>query len=162
MESKTKKILILVCTLIIILIAVALTVVFLNKNDDSSDVSESNTDSKESNIEEQHSGMQIFDEINKKYNLQDTIDDASESTSNQAVNMFNESFEVYLGQKISGLQAKSLISAVQLSNSKISDHQVKLIGVTTISKIKKDSKYNAIEKYDSKGYIKEITITEAN
>lgn len=96
-------------------------------------------------------GIMVFNAAN------DPINQAQNSSEQQAVRMFNESFTAYLGTEISGQQVKSLISAVQASNAKDSTHSVTLDGVTTVSAVSTKSKYDATEEYTD-GYISKITI----
>lgn len=95
----------------------------------------------------------------------DPINQAQNSSEAQAVQMFNESFQQFLGTNITGQQAKSLISAVQASNGKNKDHQVTLDstnnGITSVSAISTKTHYDAIETVNaSTGYITSIKITE--
>ncbi len=90
----------------------------------------------------------------------DPINQAQNSSEAQAIQMFNESFTSYLGEEITGQQAKSLISAVNASNGKNADHQVTLEGITKVSGISTKNHYSAIEDLDGSGYINKITITK--
>ena len=98
----------------------------------------------------------------------DPINQAQNSSEQQAVQMFNEAFSQYLGTNITGQQAKSLISAVNGSNAKNADHQIKLEGMTKVSQISTKNHYDA-EEFDEKdadgnegqdGYIDRIVISE--
>lgn len=94
----------------------------------------------------------------------DPINQAQNSTEAQAVRMFNESFAPYLGENITAQQAKSLISAVQSSNSKDEEHKVTITldgkeEDAKVSKISTKNHYKAEETSDDAGYIKTIAIT---
>jgi len=99
----------------------------------------------------------------------DPINQATNSSEQQAVRMFNEAFTGYLGTDISAQAAKSLISQIKSSNAKNPDHLVNATkgqdgnvtdNVTPkISSIDNKKRYKAEEDYDTDGYINKITIT---
>lgn len=95
----------------------------------------------------------------------DPINQSQNSSEAQAIQMFNESFNQYLGDNKTGQQAKSVISAVIASNGRNADHQVELTGIDKISGISTKKRYNITEEYgeddDNKGYITEIKIEES-
>lgn len=95
----------------------------------------------------------------------DPINQSQNSSEAQAIQMFNESFTQYLGEKKTGQQAKSVISAVIASNGRNADHQVELTGIDKISGISTKKRYNITETYgeddENKGYITEIKIEES-
>lgn len=95
----------------------------------------------------------------------DPINQSQNSSEAQAIQMFNESFNQYLGEKKTGQQAKSVISAVIASNGRNADHQVELTGIDKISGISTKKRYNITETYgeddENKGYITEIKIEES-
>lgn len=101
-------------------------------------------------------GIMVFNAAN------DPINQAQNSSEQQAVQMFNESFTSYLGQEITGQQAKSLLSTIIASNGKNTDHQIDYSGgITTLSGISTKNKYKAEETIDANtGYITAIKITK--
>lgn len=108
-------------------------------------------------------GIMVFNAAN------DPIAQAQKSSESQAIQMFNEQFSPYLGKGVTAQQAKSLISAVNASNGKDTDHQVTLdsSGITKVSAIIATKRYD-IEEFDEKpdgspdGYIDRIIIKAAN
>lgn len=100
-------------------------------------------------------GIMVFNAAN------DPINQAQNSSEQQAVQMFNESFNSYLGEEITGQQAKSLLSTIIASNGKNADHQIDYSGgITSLSAINTKYKYKAIEEIDANtGYITKITIS---
>lgn len=121
-------------------------------------------------------GIMVFNAAN------DPLNQARNSSEQQAIQMFNESFSSYLGENKSAQEARSLISTVIASNQKNEqkvtvklDSEVIVKGesgeteeteggsgsATTgiLSKIKTNKKYNITDSgYSDKGYINEITI----
>ena len=99
-------------------------------------------------------GMMVLNSVS------DPLNQSKNSNEAQGVQIFNESFMQFLGEEITGQQAKSLISAVNASNGKNADHQVTLEGITKVSGISTKNHYSAIEDLDGSGYINKITITK--
>ncbi len=97
-------------------------------------------------------GIMVFNAAN------DPLNQAQNSSEAQAITMFNESFQQYLGTSITGQQAKNLISAINSSNAKNADHQVSLTGVTKVSQISTKNHYKA-EETVTNGYITAIDIS---
>lgn len=82
-----------------------------------------------------------------------------------AASTFNSQFTQYIGNNISAVQVKSLLSTVQASNSK-STHQIQVSGVTSISSV--TSAYYTVSipagtnGYDKDGFIKAISIVASS
>lgn len=107
-------------------------------------------------------GIMVFNAAN------DPLNQAQNSSEQQAVQMFNEPFMANLGEDITGQQVKSLISTAIASNSKNdSEHQVdieysgKKLSANTlgVSHISTKNRYTTAEVYEN-GYIKTITVTK--
>ena len=92
----------------------------------------------------------------------DPINQATNSSEQQAVRMFNEAFTGYLGTDISAQAAKSLITQIISSNAKNPDHRVEMPGVSTVSAVLAKKRYSATETYgtdeNNMGYITSINI----
>ena len=92
----------------------------------------------------------------------DPINQATNSSEQQAVRMFNEAFTGYLGTDISAQAAKSLITQIISSNAKNPDHKVDMPGVSTVSAVIAKKRYSATETYgtdeNNMGYITSINI----
>lgn len=107
-------------------------------------------------------GIMVFNAAN------DPLQQAQSSSEQQAVQMFNEPFNSYLGTNQSAQQAKGIISAINASNAKNPDHQITFgTGTNTKSKVSQISnkKHYKIEEEigtdeNNKGYITTITIRE--
>lgn len=90
------------------------------------------------------------------------IDQAQNSSAQQAIQIFNETFTPYLGQSITAQQAKSLISAINANKSN-KDHPVVISEDSTyktLSSIKSGKRYSAVETTDDNGYINSIKISD--
>lgn len=102
-------------------------------------------------------GIMVFNAAN------DPINQAANSSEQQAVQMFNESFTSYLGTSVSGQQVRSLVSAIIASNSK-NTQQVTINNAEAteykLGNVSTKNRYSAIEDIGENGYITNVTITK--
>lgn len=92
----------------------------------------------------------------------EVLDNAADQAEKQVIEMFNEPIMGFLGENVSGIKIKQLLSTIKASNSKNEDHKVWVNSennLPEVSEYKNSEKYNAsVKAYDDKGYISIISI----
>ena len=84
---------------------------------------------------------------------------ASSSADSMAIQTFNSQFTAYEGDGMSASQVRNLISIIKASNATNPDKEVTIVDEANLA-IKSGKKYVVDLGYD-KGYVKNVTITEA-
>ena len=105
---------------------------------------------------------------------QTPIDEATSGIGGQGVQAFNRQFDIYAGQRVSGSNVKSLLSAIN-SNNVASSHIIAVTftpktgtgisGATTgvagqIANVINTKSYSVVFAYSTEGYIDTCTIAE--
>lgn len=100
-------------------------------------------------------GVTVVNSINEP------LDQATDSATAQAIEMFNTNFTQYEGNNVRGSKIKQLASKVNAVNGTNEERQVTLTytGTLTASSVNSQKTYTVEFGYDS-GYINEITVTE--
>ena len=100
------------------------------------------------------------------YNSDKEEDDDNEtenSLEQQAMEMFNEKFEKYVGNNVSASNINSLLKEIETSNSMFEDYvSINPTGITDSSNLSSSKKYSVELSYGDNGYVEEVTILESN
>lgn len=88
------------------------------------------------------------------------INQATNSSEQQAVQMFNEPFLANVGTGLTMQQARSIISTYNAAKAKNPEHEITLTGKTLVSQLSAKKRYNITETYGEDGYISAINIAE--
>ena len=100
------------------------------------------------------------------YENYQVIDNVNETIDEQAVAIFNATYEIYVGSQ-KGTTIKTLVQSVISSNSTNSEHKVSINGITEqtqlqdyINQINETEQYNVAIEKDASGYVNSIKIME--